>query len=318
MQKTPLVVITGPTASGKTDLAVRAAHRLKGEIISADSMQIYRYMNIGTAKPTVEEQQGIPHHMIDIVNPDEEFNVALFQKRAYETISNIWSRGKLPILAGGTGLYINSAIYPMDFTDAVDDPEYRRQLNEKLTQFGNAWLHDQLREIDPNTADRLHPNDTRRIIRAMEVYHSTGKPMEAFRQNYREMEPPYHLLLYGIAPERSMLYDRIHSRVDRMLDSGLVQEVKGLLDQGYSKNLVSMQGLGYKEIIFYLKGLSTLDEAAGILKRDTRRFAKRQMTWFRKEQRIIWLDPDKTGGLEGISEWIISDIGKKLFLNGVQ
>lgn len=315
MRKISLLVITGPTASGKTDLAIQAASHLNGEIISADSMQIYRYMNIGTAKPTIEEQQGIPHHMIDIVDPDEEYNAALFQKQANDCIRDVANKGKLPILAGGTGLYINSIIYPMNFTDAVNDPDYRKQLQEILIQYGVSYLHHMLEEVDPDTAGRLHPNDTRRVMRALEVYHLSGKPMKDYQQNYKEMEPPYNLLLYGLTMDRQQLYQRINQRVDKMVKLGLIQEVEGLLNRGYTKKLVSMQGLGYKEVISYLEGLSTLEETLDILKRDTRRFAKRQLTWFRKEGRVHWLNFDEFDHSKTMDEWMILDVEKKLLSN---
>jgi tRNA dimethylallyltransferase len=315
MKKTSLLVITGPTASGKTDLAIQAAKRLNGEIISADSMQIYRYMNIGTAKPNIEERQGIPHHMIDIVDPDEEYNVALFQKHANACIRETVERGKLPILAGGSGLYVNSIIYQMNFTDAVDDPDYRNQLRIILETRGAKYLHGLLEKVDPDTAANLHPNDTRRIIRALEVHHLTGKTMKEYRQNFREMESPYSLLLYGLTMERERLYDRINKRVDKMIKAGLVQEVKNLLFRGYTKDLVSMQGLGYKEIVAYLEGMDTLDEAVETLKRDTRRFAKRQLTWFRREKRIHWLDRGNYDHPNNLVDWLCSDVEKKLLSN---
>ncbi len=317
MKKTPLLVITGPTSTGKTALAIKIAQVLNGEIISADSMQIYRYMDIGTAKPTIEERKGIPHYMLDIVYPDEEYNVALFQKQAMKTIEDISKRGRLPILAGGTGLYINSIIYPMDFSDAEKDPEYRNYLKKRLKENGVLWLHNQLKKVDLKSAERLHPNDTRRIIRALEIYHLTGKPMTAFHQNYKEIEPPYDLLLYGLTMERQILYERINLRVDCMIEAGLVDEVRGLLKKGYTKDLVSMQGLGYKEIVAYLKGLVTLNEAIEVLKRNTRRFAKRQLTWFRREKQIKWLYADKQT-TEQLAEQLISDIGKNNFLIGAR
>jgi len=311
MNKIPLVVIVGPTAAGKTDLAIQAAKRLHGEIVSADSMQIYRYMDIGTAKPTMEERRGIPHHMIDIVDPDEEFNAALFQRGAKEAIRRIAERGRLAILAGGTGLYVNSILYPMNFTDAVEDPEYRSYLNGLLTLHGRGHLHDLLNQVDPDTAARLHPNDTRRVIRALEVYHVTGKTMMEYRQDFRDMEPLYEWMLYGLTMDRQKLYERINGRVDRMIEAGLIEEVKGLLDMGYSGDLVSMQGLGYKEIIRYLEGRIFREEAIEILKRDTRRFAKRQITWFRRETRIQWLEADQFENRQIVCDQLISDIEKK-------
>jgi len=315
MKKIPLVVITGPTASGKTDLAIRIAKRLDGEIISADSMQIYRYMDIGTANPTEEERQGIPHYMIDIVDPDEEYNVAMYQKDANTCIRHAANRSRLPILTGGSGLYVNSIIYPMNFTDAVEDPDYRCFLKNILKNRGSIYLHNMLRDIDPDTAAKLHPNDTRRVIRALEVYHLTGKTMTEYQQNYRDMDPPFHLIMYALTMDRKILYDRINQRVDKMIESGLVDEVKSLLERGYTKNLVSMQGLGYKEIIAYLEGSYTLEEAVYVLKRDTRRFAKRQITWFKRERRIQWLNIEKFEHRNDLAEWLVSDIEKKLLSN---
>jgi tRNA dimethylallyltransferase len=310
MNKIPLVVIAGPTAAGKTDLAIQAAKRLDGEIVSADSMQIYRHMNIGTAKPTIEERQGVLHHMIDIAEPDEEYNAALYQKDAGEAIRETAERGKLPILAGGTGLYVNSILYPMNFTDAVEDQDYRSYLNGLLETQGNQHVHSLLNEVDPDTAARLHPNDTRRIIRAMEVYHVTGKTMMEYRQGFRDMEPVYDLMLYGLTMERQKLYNRINLRVDIMVETGLADEVRGLLDMGYNKDLVSMQGLGYKEIVPYLEGRRSLEETTEILKMETRRFAKRQMTWFRRESRIQWLDADRFENRQELCSWLVSDINK--------
>ena len=312
MKKIPLVVIVGPTGVGKTDLAIRLAKGIHGEIVSADSMQIYRYMNIGTAKPTLEERQGIPHYMMDVVEPDEAFNAALFQKGAGESIRKINAGKKLPILAEGTGLYINSILYPMGFTDAAEDPEYRHYLNKVLEQHDNQYLHHLLEQNVPDTAARLHSNDTRRTIRALEVYHVTGKTMMEFRQDYHNMESPcYDWMLYGLTMGRSKLYERINKRVDRMIQSGLVKEVKKLLDMGYRGDLVSMQGLGYKEILHYLEGRSTWEEAVELLKRNTRRFAKRQLTWFQREKRIHWLDGNQSEDRSFLCDQIISDIEKK-------
>jgi len=315
MKKNPLIVITGPTASGKTELAVQIAKRLNGEIISADSMQIYRYMNIGTAKPTIEERQGITHYMIDILDPDEEYNVAMYQKDANKCIHNVASKKRLPILVGGSGLYVNSIIYPMNFTDAVEDPDYRFFLKEILKTKGETYLYTMLNEIDPDTADRLHPNDTRRVIRALEVYYLTGKTMKEYQQNYRDMESEYYLIMYALSMNRRILYDRINLRVDKMIESGLVDEVAGLMEKGYNKDLVSMQGLGYKEIIAYLEGINTLEEAIENIKRNTRRFAKRQLTWFRREKRIQWLDIEKFENINTLAEWVTLDIEKKLLSN---
>jgi len=290
MNKETLIVLVGPTAVGKTDTAIALAEILNGEVLSADSMQIYKYMDIGTAKPTVEEMKGIPHHMIDIVEPDEEYSVAQFQQLARKVIQEIFERGKIPIVAGGTGLYVNSLIYPMDFTEAGEDMNFRKKMNALALEKGNEYLYRKLREIDEKTATRLHPNDIRRIIRALEIYHLTGKPMSYYRQDLEKTDKPYNTIMIGLTMERSGLYDRINRRVDIMIERGLVKEVEGLLKRGYSKDLTSMQGLGYKEIIAYLEGKRTLLESKEILKRNTRRFAKRQYTWFKRIENVYWVD----------------------------
>jgi len=258
-------------------------------------------MDIGTAKPTPQEMKGIPHHLIDIVDPGEEFSVAQFQQLANAAIKEIVKRGKLPIVAGGTGLYVNSLIYSMDFTEADEDQVFRENMKALALERGKEYLHQRLYEIDPETALRLHPNDTRRIIRALEIYHLTGKPMSHYRQNLEETRKPYHTIIIGLTMNRDNLYNRINRRVDIMLEKGLVQEVKGLLDRGYHKNLTSMQGLGYKEIIAYLEGRRTLFESVEILKRNTRRFAKRQYTWFKRIKNIYWVNREEFVSNENIA-----------------
>lgn len=312
MEKEVIVVIVGPTAIGKTDVAIDLAKILDGEIISADSMQIYKYMDIGTAKPTIEERQGIPHHMIDVVAPDEEFSVAQFQQQAKKLIQDIRQRGKLPIVAGGTGLYINSLIYPMDFTDAAEDHDFRERMRALASEKGNEYVYKKLYDIDPDTAQRLHYNDIRRIIRALEVYHLTGKPMSHYNQNFKTADKPYNSIIIGLTMDRSKLYDRINRRVDIMLEKGLIEEVKGLLKMGYNKNLTSMQGLGYKEIVTYLEGKRTLTESAEILKRDTRRFAKRQFTWFKRIKDIQWINRDDFNSKEKLVNHLEQYIVKSL------
>ena len=248
MSKIPLVIILGPTAVGKTAISIEIAKRLNGEIISADSMQIYKYMDIGTAKPSIEEREGVPHHLLDVVYPDEPFNVSLYKDLATKTIKEIYSRGKLPIVAGGTGLYINSLIYPLDFTDAHEDKEYREKLEKEAEEKGKDWLYNKLKLVDPETAKRLHPNDVRRIIRALEVYHITGKPMSEYYGRDLRKNHQYSIVLIGLTMERNKLYDRINKRVDIMVENGLVDEVKWLMEKGYDRNLNSMQGLGYKDL----------------------------------------------------------------------
>lgn len=319
MNKIPLIIILGPTAVGKTEIAIELAKRIDGEIISADSMQIYRYMDIGTAKPDLEERQGIPHHLLDVVYPDENFNVSIYKDLAIEKIRDIYSRGKIPILAGGTGLYVNSLIYPLNFTKVARDKEYRDSLEKEVENRGKEWLHKQLQGVDPKTASRLHPNDVRRIIRALEVYHTTGKPISRYSHqdqqknehmnNDGQNNNEYAITLIGLSIARDKLYDRINKRVDMMLENGLIDEVKWLIENGYNKDLNSMQGLGYKEIIQYLMGRRTLTESIYILKRDTRRFAKRQLTWFKRLTYVNWIDMDEFNK-DGLVDYLVDNIIK--------
>ena len=304
----PLVIILGPTAVGKTDVAIEIAKRINGEIISADSMQVYKYMDIGTAKPDKDEMEGIKHYLIDEIEPDKEFNAAIFQQKAFEYIDKILSRGKIPIVAGGTGLYINSLIYPLDFTDGISNWEYRDELNKIAENMGNDHIHNLLREIDPISACQIHPNNRKRVIRALEVYKETGKTMSYYKKKSKDKKGPYNSLLIGLTMERQLLYERINQRVDIMIEKGLVNEVRGILDRGYNKELTSMLGIGYKEIIKYLEGKYTLDEAIYILKRDTRRFAKRQLTWFRSIENINWYNIREYHS----QSYLIEDILKKI------
>jgi len=285
-----VVVICGPTASGKTDLAIRVAQKANGEIISADSMQVYQYMNIGTAKPTREEMQGIPHHLLDAVKPDEPFNVALFKEKAEEKIRGILSGNKLPIIAGGTGLYINSLVYNIRFSETVCDEAFRAEMNTLAAAQGPKVLHDRLREVDPESADRIHFNNVKRVIRALEVYHFTGKTITQHQKESRLEPAPYRYLVFYLDVDREELYARINKRVDRMIQDGLVDEVRALLQMGYKPGCAAMQGLGYKELIPYLEGEISLDEAIEILKRNTRHYAKRQITWFKAMEGLIRLD----------------------------
>lgn len=290
--KTPLLVIVGPTAVGKTKMAIKLAHRLGGEIISADSRQVYRHMDIGTAKPTLVEREGVPHHLLDIIDPDEEFSVAQYQRLAQGSIKEVWERGKLPILTGGTGFYVNAVIDNYNFSSTAMNREFRRRLRRLGEEKGGGYLWDKLSLVDPVSARRLHPNDLRRIIRALEVYEFTGCPLSQWEREQGK-ESPYHLCLIGLILERPLLYKRINRRVEEMVEKGLVDEVRGLLEKGYSPTLNSMKGLGYKEIIPYIKGEASLAETMAILQRDTRRFAKRQLTWFRRDKRISWFSMDK-------------------------
>lgn len=285
-----VIVIAGPTASGKTDLAVEFALQVNGEVISADSMQIYREMDIGTAKPAMEERRGIPHHLIDIVNPDEEYSVASFQADAKACIQEILSRGKVPVIAGGTGLYINALVFNVIFSEIESNWEYRRHLESLAKEHGPEYLHGLLMEVDAKSAAAIHPNNIKRVIRALEVYESTGKPISEHQKESRREPPPYDYRIFGLHVERDLLYSRIEKRTDKMMDRGLYEEVEGILKKGYSPGLVSLQGIGYKEIIQAIQGKCILPEAVENIKLATRRLAKRQMTWFRKTEGLKWID----------------------------
>lgn len=302
--KKPLAVIVGPTAVGKTDVSILVAKQLGGEIVSADSMQIYKFMNIGTAKPTPEEMKDVKHHMIDIVEPWQDYSVAQFQRQARRCIEGIHSRGRLPIVVGGTGLYINSLIYDLNFTNTVSDPRFRAELQKLARERGKEYLYERLKRVDPGTAKRLHVNDLRRVIRALEVYHRSGKPMSEYNTGMRDAAL-YNPVIFGLTMPRQELYRRIEKRVDRMMDEGLVDEVKGLLERGCTREMVSMQGLGYKEVIGYLEGEYSLSEAVELLKRNTRRFAKRQFTWFKRDDRIIWMDIHEIGDKDRTADRIV-------------
>ena len=306
--KDNLLVLTGPTGIGKTAISIDIAKKLKGEIISADSMQIYRYMDIGTAKITLEEMDNIPHYMLNIVYPDEEFTVADFKNKSEKYIEKINKSGKLPILTGGTGLYLNSIVYELKFTKVEANEELRKEYDYLADMYGNQYIHDELYKVDAISANRININDRQRIIRALEIFHETGKPMSYYNKNFRKETEKYNLTMIGLTMDRAKLYSRINKRVDFMIEEGLIDEVRKLMDMGYSTELVSMQGIGYKEIISYLEGEAKLDETIEILKRNTRRYAKRQLTWFRRDNRIKWIDINQYDSIEEVSETIISYI----------
>lgn len=309
-----IVIIAGPTASGKTKTSVALAKQLNGEIISADSMQIYKLMNIGTAKPTIDEMQGIPHYMIDVVDPDEDFSVAVFREMAGKYIDDIINRGKLPIVVGGTGLYINSLLYPFDFTETPEDTEYRDSLKDYADREGNEALHHLLKDVDNESYNRLHPNDTKRIIRALEVYKNTGKPISVYQVESKKMQSEYNCVYIGLIMDRNKLYDIINRRVDKMFQEGLVNEVKELKSEGYTKELKSIQGIGYKEVFDYIDGIYTLDEVKENIKQGTRRYAKRQLTWFRHQGNIHWINIDEFNNSEELVKNIVNYIEGKLKL----
>lgn len=304
----PLLVIAGPTATGKSEVAVHVAESVGGEIVSADSMLVYRQMDIGTAKPTREVMRGVPHHLINIVEPDQDYSVAIYQKQAREVIADIQARGRLPVLTGGTGLYIRSVIDHYDFTGACRDESLRVKLLNEAQNNGFESLHLRLGEVDKQSAIKLHPRDVRRVIRALEVYYLTGKPLSSYWKMEKCAEPLYNLVFIGLTMAREELYRRIEQRVEAMIGAGLVDEVRRLLNAGYSPGLTSMQGLGYKEIIAHLAGELSLPEAVELLKRNTRRFAKRQLTWFRRDGRIKWLAVDPPMGLQAAAQEIIGNI----------
>ena len=291
--KQPLIILTGPTAVGKTKLSIELAKAVNGEIISADSMQVYKRMTIGTAKILPEEMQGVPHHLIDILEPSEEFNVVLFATLAKEAMERCWKNGKIPILVGGTGFYIQAVLYDIDFTENDDDKSYREELEQIAAKEGAEVLHKRLQEIDAKAAEEIHPNNIKRVIRALEFFEkSGGQKISEHNEEQKQKESPYNFAYFVLNDDRASVYERIDKRVDIMLEQGLIDEVKALLEEDISP-AVSMQGLGYKEIVPYLNGECTLEEAVYVLKRDTRHFAKRQITWFKREEDVIWLNrPD--------------------------
>lgn len=286
--KKPLIILTGPTAVGKTSLSIGLAKAVNGEIISADSMQVYRHMDIGSAKIRPDETEGVPHHLIDCLEPDEEFNVVKFQQMAKTAMKSIYAKNKIPILVGGTGFYIQAITGDIDFTEHGEDDTYRKSLEDKARKEGAESLHQMLAQVDPASAAAIHANNVKRVIRALEYYQQTGSPISLHNQQQRQKESPYNLAYFVLNDERSRLYQRIDSRIDQMLAQGLIEEVKNLKEMGYHKGMVSMQGLGYKEILSYLDGTWSLEEAVYVLKRDTRHFAKRQITWFKREKEVTW------------------------------
>lgn len=295
MQKKTMIILTGPTAVGKSALSVELAKQINGAIISADSMQVYRHMDIGSAKITPGEMQGITHYMIDELEPDEEFHVVRFVTMAKEYLNKIYADGKIPIIAGGTGFYIQALLYDIDFTKQQCDETYREKLEALAKERGAEYLHGMLREVDPASAEAIHANNIKRVIRALEFYHLSGKKISEHNETERQKQSPYNFAYFVLTDERAKLYDRIDRRVDAMVEAGLVDEVKKLKAMGCSRKMVSMQGLGYKEILAYLDGEYTLEEAIYIIKRETRHFAKRQLTWFKRERDVIWLDKQAFG-----------------------
>lgn len=308
--KSTLITISGPTACGKTAVSVELAKIINGEIISADSMQVYKYMNIGTAKVTEEEKQGIKHYLIDDLYPDEEFSIAVFQRMAKKALSEIYAKGKVPILVGGTGFYVNGLIYDNDFTPGEKDNKMRLVLEKDAEEKGNEYVHNILKELDPEYAETVHPNNVKRVIRAIEYCRDTGEKFSEYNARERLREPAYNVKSFILNMDRDLLYERIEKRIDIMVENGLVEEVKGLMEK-YPENLVSMKGLGYKEIIGYLKGEYSFEEAIYILKRDTRHFARRQLTWFKHQSNGMWINMLDYESPKAAAEFIAKEITKE-------
>jgi tRNA dimethylallyltransferase len=303
-EKKPLIILTGPTAVGKTEISIKLAKAVNGAIISADSMQVYRHMDIGTAKIKPVEMQGIRHYLIDVLEPDEEFNITVFQKMAKAALDEIYSENKIPIIAGGTGFYIQSVLYDIAFTQNDDsDKTYRDELYRIADEKGAEYLHCLLKEADADAAAAIHANNVKRVVRALEYYHQTGTQISKHNEEESKKESPYNYVYFVLNDERKELYDRIDRRVDKMFDDGLVNEVSSLKDAGYTKELVSMQGIGYKELLSYLDGEYDLEMTKYIIKRDTRHFAKRQLTWFKRERDVTWVNyPDYKNDKEKMLE----------------
>lgn len=305
-----VIVIVGPTASGKTNLSVELAKRMNGAIVSADSMQIYKYMDIGTAKPTQVEMEGIKHYLIDEILPSEDFNVVRFKELAEKYIDSILQEGKQPIVAGGTGLYVSSLINNINFSETESDWELREALKKEAEELGAERLHRKLQEVDPDSAVSIHPNNVKRVIRALEVYYQTQKPISYHNEISRSIPPKYEFILIGLTMERQVLYERINKRADIMIQDGLVDEVKKLIDLGYANSIISMQGIGYKEILSYLKNECTLEQAIENIKQGTRRYAKRQITWFKRINGIKWFNLDNYGNNINVADDVIKLVNK--------
>lgn len=305
--KKPLIVLTGPTAIGKTSLSISLAKAVNGEIISADSMQVYKHMDIGSAKIRPEEMKGVPHYLVDVLEPEEEFHIVKFQQMAKAAMEEIYGKGKIPILVGGTGFYIQAVTRDIDFTEAKQEDAYRSELETLAEKKGAEYLHEMLQKVDPTSAESIHAHNVKRVIRALEFYHQNGTPISAHNEEQKAQESPYNLAYFVLNGPREILYDRIDRRVDQMLEEGLVKEVENLKEMGCHRGMVSMQGLGYKEILACLEGEYPLEEAVRILKRDTRHFAKRQLTWFRREKDVIWVNKEEFNWNEdSILEYMLS------------
>lgn len=291
--KKPIVVLTGPTAVGKTELSIQLAKVIGGEIISADSMQVYKHMDVGSAKITPEEMDGVRHYLVDELEPFDEFHVVKFQEYAQKYLNEIYAHEKIPIIAGGTGFYIQALLNDIDFTEQESDSAYRKELEALAEEHGNQYLHDRLKEVDPESAEAIHPNNRKRVIRALEFFQETGGKISEHNAKEQMRTSPYNFAYFVLNDERSHLYKRIDARVDKMIEDGLEAEVRRLKEMGCTKDMVAMQGIGYKEMLSYLDGGYSLEESVYIIKRETRHFAKRQITWFKRERDVIWLNKNE-------------------------
>ena len=311
--KKPLVILTGPTAVGKTEISIKLAKAINGEIISADSIQVYKHFDIGSAKVTKEEMDGVKHYLIDVLEPDEEFNIYVFKKLAMEAMEEIYAKGKIPIIAGGTGFYIQALLYDVEFSEEEGDKTYRHMLEKKAEAEGVTVIHNMLKEVDPEAAKEIHENNLKRVIRALEYYNETGMRISEHNKEQRQKESPYNFRYYVLNMDREKLYSRINLRVDIMTGNGLVDEVTKLKEMGYGKELNSMQGIGYKEIRDYVDGVYDYETAIETLKKNTRNFAKRQITWFKREKEVVWLNHEEfDNDKDKILEFILDDLHKTI------
>lgn len=313
-QKPPLIILTGPTAVGKTALSIRLAKAVGGEILSADSMQVYRHMDIGSAKIRPEEMEGIPHHLIDVLEPQEDFNVVLFQKMAKKAMEGIYERGNIPIITGGTGFYIQAVLYDIDFAENEENTSYRKELERLAEEKGNDYLHGLLKEADPESAKAIHENNRKRVIRALEFHMLTGRKISEHNETERKKETAYNAAYFVLTDDRNILYQNIDVRVEQMIEAGLAEEVNRLRNMGCTKDMVSMQGLGYKEILSYLEGEISLERAIYLIKRDTRHFAKRQLTWFRRERDVIWVPKNQLRSCgESCEDYLLKNLPPNIY-----
>ena len=312
-----LVILTGPTAVGKTSLSINLAKAINGEIISADSMQVYKGMDIGTAKVTPDEMDGIKHYLIDVIEPTEDFHVVKFKEMVESAINEIYAKGKIPIICGGTGFYIQAILYDIDFTENEIDKDYRKSLEDYAVKYGNEALHAKLKEIDPVSAENIPAANVKRVIRAIEYYNQTGEQFSVHNATQKEKNSPYNFAYFVLNDDRNLLYNRIDARVDKMIEDGLVDEVKTLVKAGVKKGMTAMDGIGYKELLDYLEGNGTLCDAIELIKKKSRNYAKRQLTWFRREKEVIWLDKTVYTSNDKLLDVILSNLKEKGIIESV-